>query len=118
MLIKTEQRFLDNVKFYIKRKKYLRIKADIEPVIEELKSGNLLGDKMSGYNIPEGSAVYKVRVPNSSTGSGKSNGFRILYYAKIGDEIYLLTIYSKKDTERIPGRSQIQNFLDNIISHD
>jgi hypothetical protein len=37
------------------------------------------------------------------TGTGKSGGVRVIYYfKKQDDEIWLLTIYSKSETENIP----------------
>ena len=59
----------------------------------------LLGDRLEGLKLPEGTAAYKVRIANTSANVGKSNGFRLLYYVAIEDEIYLLTIYSKKDDD-------------------
>lgn len=115
MQVTAKQQFLDDVEYYTKKKRYKKIKQDIAPVLKELEKGNLPGDKVSGYYLPEGEALYKVRIPNSSIGVGKSNGFRILYYAKIGDEIFLLKIYSKKDSERIPTYEQLKNILKSVI---
>ena len=118
MQVAAKQLFLDDVEYYIKKKKYKKLKKDIEPVLKELQKGNLPGDKVSGYHLKDGEALYKVRIPNSSIGVGKSNGFRILYYAKIGDEIFLLKLYSKKDSERIPTYEQIKNILKSVIQED
>ena len=46
---------------------------------------------------------------------GKSNGYRILYYVAIEEKVYLLTIYSKKDSNRIPNDKQISMMINNII---
>ena len=112
--------FEDDIKFYVKKKKYTKILADIEPVINELQTGNLVGDKLDNIKTPENTAVYKVRVANSSINVGKSNGFRIIYYLAVGDEIYLVTIYSKKDKGRgagdFPNDKQIELLVKNIIS--
>ena len=118
MQVTAKQLFLDDVEYYIKKKRYKKLKKDIEPVLKELQKGNLPGDKVSGYHLKDGEALYKVRIPNSSIGVGKSNGFRILYYAKIGDEIFLLKLYSKKDSERIPTYEQIKNILKSVIQED
>lgn len=55
--------------------------------------------------------VLKVRVANSDTNSGKSNGYRLIYYAVKNDgTIYLLTIYHKKDKENITNK-EIQELI-------
>ena len=88
---------------------------DIESIVSDLEAGNLVGDKLSGFNLPEGTALYKVRIANTSANVGKSNGFRLIYYVAIGDEIYLLTIYSKKDDEHIPNDAQIAMLVSNTL---
>lgn len=80
-----------------------------------LAEGNFIGDKLEDIELDEGTAAYKVRVANSSTNSGKSNGFRIIYYVVIDEKIYLLTIYSKKDDNRVPTDKQISLMIKNII---
>lgn len=113
-IILTRQ-FKDDIKFYKRRKKYLKIDADVRPVIDELRAGNIVGDKLEGLPLPANTAAYKVRLPNSSINVGKSGGFRLLYYIAIGDEIYLLTIYSKKDDNRIPTDAQIAELINGLL---
>ena len=118
-IILTRQ-FKDDIKFYKRRKKYLKIDADVRPVIDELRAGNIVGDKLEGLSLPANTAAYKVRLPNSSINVGKSGGFRLLYYIllyyiAIGDEIYLLTIYSKKDDNRIPTDAQIAELINGLL---
>ena len=108
--------FKDDVNFYFRKKKYLKIESDISTVTEELKQGNLIGDKLEDLDIPEGTAAYKVRIANSSVNVGKSNGFRLLYYVAIGDDIYLLAIYSKKDDVRVINDKQIELLIKNIMT--
>lgn len=107
--------FLANIDFYQRKKKYKKILDDLDPVIEELKKSNFLGDRLSGFNLPEDAALYKVRIANTSANVGKSNGFRLIYYVAVEDEIYLVTIYSKKDDERIPNDAQIAMLVNNIL---
>lgn len=74
-----------------------RIRLDIQPMIEQLESGKLLGDQ-----IPDiGYTVFKVRVRNSSAQKGKSGGYRIIYYLKTRDQILLVTMYSKSEQSDI-----------------
>ena len=115
MKISWADKFASDVEFYYKKKKYLKIRNDVKKVTDELEAGNIIGDKLSGFNLPEGAALYKVRIANTSVNVGKSNGFRLIYYLAIGDEIYLLTIYSKKDDERIPNDAQIAMLVSNTL---
>ena len=114
MQVTATPHFEEDVKFYVKRKKHFKIYEDIKSVTDELVAGNLIGDKLAGLELKTGVA-YKVRIANSSTNVGKSNGYRILYYVAVEDKIYLLTIYSKKDSNRIPNDAQISMLIKNII---
>ena len=112
------KKFTDDVKFYIRKKNYKNIKYDIKEVTDELTEGNLVGDRLEGLDIPEGTAAYKVRIANSSANVGKSGSFRLLYYVAIGDDIYLLSIYSKKDDIRILNDKQIEILIKNILNDE
>ena len=119
MQIVTTPHFEADVNFYLKKKKYLKITNDIRTLLAELNNGNLVGDKLDNIKIPDNSAVYKVRVANSSINVGKSNGFRVIYYLATKEKIYLVTIYSKKDGGRsgdVPNDKQIELLVKNIIS--
>jgi len=78
-------------------KKYPSIRQDIEPIIQGLQQGELLGDRIqhSGY------VIYKLRVKNSDNRKGKSAGYRIIYYLKTAANIVLVTIYSKSEQSDI-----------------
>ena len=78
-------------------KKYPSIRCDIEPIIQGLQQGELLGDRIqhSGY------VIYKLRVKNSDNRKGKSAGYRIIYYLKTVVNIVLVTIYSKSEQSDI-----------------
>ena len=115
MVIEWSKKILEDIKYYIRKKKFKKILDDINSILPELEAGNLVGDKLSGFNLPEGAALYKVRIANTSANVGKSNGFRLIYYLAIEDEIYLLTIYSKKDDERIPNDAQIALLVSNTL---
>ena len=55
----------------------------------------------SGKVVPGSGGVRKLRWAMS--GTGKRGGVRLIYYfKKQDDEIWLLTIYSKSETENIP----------------
>ncbi len=74
-------------------KKYRNIQNDIQPIIEQLEQGELLGDQIPGV----GYAVFKLRVRNSNIQKGKSGGYRLIYYVKTAIGIVLLTIYTKSE---------------------
>ena len=103
-------RFEQDVKFYIRKKKYLKIKEDIKSVTDKLEHGLLVGDELE--DIVVNGRTFKVRIANSSANVGKSNGFRLIYYVvtEAGD-IYLLTIYSKKDDDRVLTDDEIRELV-------
>lgn len=52
--------------------------------------------------------IIKVRIANTDTRMGKSNGYRMIYYAIKEDECaYLLSIYYKKDDKRVLSNEEI-----------
>lgn len=52
--------------------------------------------------------IIKVRIANTDTKVGKTNGYRMIYYAiKEDNTVYLLTIYYKKDDRRIINNDEI-----------
>jgi mRNA-degrading endonuclease RelE of RelBE toxin-antitoxin system len=109
--------FTDRFKRDIRRlsKRYRSIRNDLQPLIEELESGGLPGDQISGVDP----TVFKIRVKNSNIQKGKSGGYRVIYYSKTSFQIVLLTIYSKSDQSNIDS-SEIREIIidaeDQIIS--
>ncbi len=89
----------------------------IEKLIKKLGNGELPGDRIPGLKLPENTAAYKVRLENKSANFGKSNGFKVIYYVVIDKKVYLLTIYSKKDGERIPDDSEIIDFVSLLLKN-
>lgn len=80
-------------KFKALKKRYRKIQSDLQPVLEELQSGELLGDQIPGLDA----IVLKLRIKNSDTKKGKSGGYRLIYWTAIDEVILLLDIYSKSD---------------------
>ncbi|MCH8318467.1 MAG: type II toxin-antitoxin system RelE/ParE family toxin [Bacteroidetes bacterium] len=78
-------------------KKYRSIQSDVDPIIDQLEKGKVLGNKIPGVKF----TVYKLRVKNSNIQKGKSSGYRIIYYLKSLENIILITIYSKLDQSDI-----------------
>lgn len=60
-------------------KKYRNIRSDIQPIIEQIQMGSVVGDQ-----IPETGdyIVFKVRVKNRDIAKGKRSGYRLVYTAK------------------------------------
>lgn len=103
--------FENDVKYYIKKKKFTNIIDDIKELTNELEKGNLVGENIQG--ISSRGRIFKARVGNTDTNAGKSNGYRIIYYEVTDDnKIYLLTIYYKKENNRIPSNKEIKMLLD------
>lgn len=57
------------------RKKYPRIRDDVQPLINQLSLGETPGDQIQAT----GYTVYKVRLSNRDTKRGKSGGYRVIY---------------------------------------
>ncbi len=88
---------LDSFKKDVKKlfKKYKKLPIDLTNL-----NGILTDNPKSGVELT--SKLYKIRLENSSTSTGKSGGFRVIYYYL--DEkknIYLLKMYSKTEITNI-----------------
>ena len=94
-------RFADEFEreLYILSKRYRRIRADIEPIIQGLQAGNFIGERIVGLGAEN--QVLKVRVKNSDIQKGKSARYRLIYLVESPTSILLLTIYSKSDRQDI-----------------
>ena len=57
-------------------KKYRHIKSDLQPLLDQLASGNKPGDQVPQVHYE----VFKVRAKNSNASKGKSGGYRLIYY--------------------------------------
>jgi hypothetical protein len=75
-------------------KRYRLILKDLAVFEQELLSGKVKAVEL-------GKNCYKARLQNSSIPTGKSGGFRIIYFYKKETTAYLLSIYSKTDLENI-----------------
>ena len=74
-------------------KKFRSIRKDLDPFFKDLALGVNPGDKIRGTRFN----VYKARAKNTSSGKGKSGGFRLIYWLKDAAQIVLLAIYSKTE---------------------
>jgi len=90
-------------------KKYRQIANDLKALKTELNKNPKTG-------VPLGSNCFKIRVPNSSIPTGKSGGFRVIYYFidKEGT-IYLMAMYSKSELETISDEKIIEILKENDL---
>jgi len=87
-------------------KKYRHIRSDVQPVIDQLQAGQVIGDQVPGTRY----TIFKVRVQNSDIQKGKRSGYRLIYHFKTPTSIILVTVYSKLDQADISGE-QIRRIL-------
>ncbi|WP_048318892.1 type II toxin-antitoxin system RelE/ParE family toxin [Crocosphaera watsonii] len=101
--------FKRNLKILSKR--YRHIRSDVQPIIDQLQSGEIVGDQIP--KIPY--TVFKVRIKNSDNQKGKSGGCRFIYYLKTSNKIILVTIYSKSDQQDV-AITKIKQIIDGFLS--
>ncbi|MCF2147333.1 type II toxin-antitoxin system RelE/ParE family toxin [Desmonostoc muscorum LEGE 12446] len=94
-------------------KRFRNIRSDVQPIIEQLQQGNIVGDRIA--RIGEEYIVYKVRVRNSNIQKGKSAGYRLIYQVESPTSLLLLTIYTKSDREDI-NANEIRDILADFYS--
>ncbi len=87
-------------------KRYKLIAKDLTDLEKELQNNIYAGVEL-------GRGCFKIRLKNSSVPTGKSGGFRVIYYLRTQDKIYLLEIYSKSDLENIDEKRLVKILADN-----
>ena len=95
------------------RKKYPRVRADVQDLIDQIQNGATPGDQMQGVGYP----VYKARVASTDMKRGKSGGFRVIYYVVIEEQVVLLTIYTKTQREDISS-AEIRDRISGLPEED
>jgi hypothetical protein len=94
----------ENFERKVKRlaRKYKSIKADLQPVFDQLACTPDLG-------ISIGNDCFKIRIAIASKGRGKSAGARIITYVwYIKDTVYLIDIYDKSEKDNISEKEIIE----------
>ena len=103
--IKTLSCFDKDVKRLFK--KYKQLPNDLKVLNKEL-----LENPKSGIEL--GNRCYKIRLANSSIPTGKSGGFRIIYYhIDTNENLYLMSMYSKSELENIDDKIILQILKEN-----
>ncbi|RZN35433.1 MAG: type II toxin-antitoxin system RelE/ParE family toxin [Methanosarcinales archaeon] len=87
-------------------RKYRHIRSDVQPVINQLQAGEVMGDQVPRTHY----TIFKVRVRNSDIQKGKRSGYRLIYHLLTPENIILVTIYSKLDQSDISAE-QIRRVL-------
>ena len=109
--IKLSRRFFKDLKKL--RKKFYKIEEDLDALFSLLRKGSIVGNMIRDLGDLE---IYKARVRNISGDSGKSGGFRVIYYVKIKNDdesdIVALAIYSKSQRTNI-SKKEIVEILEN-----
>ncbi len=104
-IISLESFNKDAKKLYKKNKK---LPLDLKTLNEVLNENPKAGIELS-------SDLYKIRLENSSSKTGKSGGFRIIYYyIDKNENLYLLKIYSKTETPNIKEEILIKILKDQL----
>jgi mRNA-degrading endonuclease RelE of RelBE toxin-antitoxin system len=106
-LMKFETVSLFEKQFKKLAKKYSLIKEDVSKFITDF-------DTLHSQSTTIKNNLFKTRLANSNKNKGKSSGYRIYYYLKINDTVYLLTIYDKSEIESI-NEFILDEFIDEII---
>jgi len=91
-------------------KRYKLIAKDLANLEQELQE-----DIHAGVDL--GNGCFKIRLKNSSVPTGKSAGFRVIYFLRTQEKIYLLEIYSKSDLENIEDKRLIEILLANGLDN-
>ena len=86
-------------------KKYHTLKQSVDQLQKDLIENPNLG-------VSYGNSMFKVRLAEESKGSGKSGGFRVLYYhlekTDVGITILLTNIFDKSETGTIKKQDAIK----------
>ena len=106
LTIKPLESFTKSIKKLAK--KYKNIAQDLKELQNELLHNSKAGVKLGNY-------CYKIRLANSSVPTGKSGGFRVVYYQKIKETIYLMEIYSKSDMDNITDEKIVEILKNNRL---
>lgn len=91
-------------------KKYNLIKEDLKVFVVDF-------DKNHQEATTIKNNLFKVRVANSNKNKGKRAGYRIYYYMKINEIVYLLTIYDKSQIESI-NENILNEYINEILSKE
>ncbi|MCL1988148.1 MAG: hypothetical protein FWG64_09300 [Firmicutes bacterium] len=114
-LIEAIDDFEKEVVRFVRKKKFRKLPLQIKDLIAELKDGNFSGNLLKREIEPVPHEVYKKRLPNEDTKTGKSNGYRVVYLVATENKVVgLLDIYYKKETPSLPEK-HINNLVEGFL---
>jgi len=87
-------------------KKYNLIKDDVGSLVNNF-------DTLHQQATPIKNNIFKVRLSNSNKNKGKRAGYRVYYYVKVEEIVYLVVIYDKSEIEMID-ETIVLNAINNI----
>jgi len=90
-------------------KRYKEISKDLKTLEKELTEESATGTDL-------GNNCFKIRLANSSVPTGKSGGFRVIYFFKQEENIYLLEMFSKSDLDNIDEKRLIEILISNGLA--
>lgn len=116
-ITETEQ-FEKDLRFYVKKRKCKNLIGEVRELKGKLENGDFVGDEINGIGLPDGENSYKLRMADTTHGIGTRGGFRLIYYViKNEMEVFLLTIYSKRDKSDIP-KNELRKLIEEYCSKD
>ena len=83
--------FDNQVNALSKPKKYPKLPTDLKNFKQKLSAGEISSKRARGV---KSAPVYGARIADSSTGGGKSGGFRVLYFES--EEAYILLFIDRR----------------------
>lgn len=92
------------------KKKFPKIKKDLDNILTELEKGKPLGTPIPLINAP----VYKVRVRNADVPKGKSGGYRLIYKFDEENELITPLLLYFKGEKSAAKRKEIEDALDSL----
>ena len=97
-VVKPFDEFEKQVKRLTRKKRFFSLPQQVKELREKLEKGDFDEPPIFHLDEPMPIDVYKVRLPNSDTNEGKSNGYRVVYMAVSKLKVVvILTIYYKKE---------------------
>lgn len=91
-------------------KKYNLIKGDLISFMDNFEDHHQ-------HSVSIKTNLHKIRIANSNKNKGKRAGYRIYYYVKVEDTIYLLSIYDKSEIAMIDEK-MLDQYIEQITKAD
>jgi mRNA-degrading endonuclease RelE of RelBE toxin-antitoxin system len=80
-------------------KKYRNISKDVKQLVNALERGETPGDQLTSTRH----TFFKQRLKSTDMKTGQRDGYRVVYYVRLKDDIRLLVIYAKNEHKDVSG---------------